>query len=65
MAASPKQTNHSQLRTVLHQDRSPASAEGNRTTGPEKVEEYQDEIQAGAALESIARAMRQRGYDDL
>ena len=39
--------------------------EGNRTTGQEKTEEYQDEIQAVAALEDIARAMRQRGYEDL
>ena len=47
------------------QDRSPASAEGNWTTGQENVEEYPDELQAGADLEDIARVMRHRGYKDL
>jgi hypothetical protein len=36
-----------------------------RTGGQEKVEGYPDEFQAGAALEGIARAMHQRGYEDL
>jgi predicted DNA-binding WGR domain protein len=35
------------------------------TRGKEKVEEYPDELQAGAALEDVARVMRQRGYQDL
>jgi hypothetical protein len=48
-----------------HQDRSPASAEGNWTTGQENVEECPDELQAGAYLEDNARVMRQRGYKDL
>jgi predicted DNA-binding WGR domain protein len=35
------------------------------TKGQEKVEEYPDEFQAGAALEDVAQAMRQRGCRDL
>jgi predicted DNA-binding WGR domain protein len=35
------------------------------TTGQEKVEVFASEIEAGHALEAIARAKRRRGYRDL
>lgn len=35
------------------------------TNGQELVQEFEDEIQAGQALEEIARAKRRRGYRDL
>jgi predicted DNA-binding WGR domain protein len=34
------------------------------TNGQEKVEEYADELEAGQALEAVARAKRMRGYRD-
>jgi predicted DNA-binding WGR domain protein len=35
------------------------------TNGREMVEEFETEIEAGQALEALARAKRQRGYRDL
>jgi predicted DNA-binding WGR domain protein len=35
------------------------------TTGQELVEIHADEIEAGQALEAVARAKRRRGYQDL
>ncbi|WP_276509049.1 WGR domain-containing protein [Microvirga aerophila] len=35
------------------------------TNGQELVEEFSDEIEAGQALEAVARAKRRRGYRDL
>src|SRR5215218_4033303 len=35
------------------------------TNGQEKVEEYASELEAGQALEALARAKRRRGYRDL
>jgi predicted DNA-binding WGR domain protein len=35
------------------------------TSGQEMVEVFPDEIEAGQALEAIARAKRRRGYGDL
>jgi predicted DNA-binding WGR domain protein len=35
------------------------------TNGQEKSEIYADEIAAGQALETVAQAKRQRGYQDL
>jgi predicted DNA-binding WGR domain protein len=34
------------------------------TNGQEKVEEFASEIEAGKALEVVARAKRRRGYQD-
>jgi predicted DNA-binding WGR domain protein len=35
------------------------------TNGQEMVEAFADEIEAGKALEAVARAKRRRGYRDL
>ncbi len=35
------------------------------TNGQEKVEELAGELEAGQALEAVARAKRRRGYQDL
>ena len=35
------------------------------TTGREMVEVFADELEAGLALEAVARAKRRRGYRDL
>jgi predicted DNA-binding WGR domain protein len=35
------------------------------TNGRELVEEFAGEIEAGQALEAVARAKRRRGYQDL
>jgi predicted DNA-binding WGR domain protein len=35
------------------------------TNGQEKVEEFASELEAGQALEAMARAKRRRGYRDL
>jgi predicted DNA-binding WGR domain protein len=35
------------------------------TSGQEMVEVFPDEIEAGQALEAVARAKRRRGYGDL
>lgn len=35
------------------------------TNGQEKVEVFENEIEAGKALEALARAKRRRGYRDL
>ena len=35
------------------------------TTGPELVEVFADEIEAGRTLEALARLKRRRGYRDL
>lgn len=35
------------------------------TSGRELVEIFDDELEAGAALEAVARAKRRRGYHDL
>lgn len=38
---------------------------GIDANGQEKVEEYPTELEAGQALEAVARAKRRSGYQDL